>query len=87
MPTFLLWKRTGEVHAEVLAYDRETHMMRVRVDGGIEYDRVFLPKSKYTREDYQLLTVEDDDAKLPQLRARHQARNQNRQASWRDRRP
>lgn len=42
------------IHAEVLSYDRTTNMMRVKCKNGSEYDRVFLPNSKYNRTDYQL---------------------------------
>ena len=70
MRLFLYHLRTKQYHAEFLSYDPATHMARVRVRGGIEYDRVFLPDAKHNQEDFQLVTVEDDDAKLPRICAR-----------------
>jgi hypothetical protein len=54
--------------------------MRVRVRGGIEYDRVFLADSKYNRSDF-LIRDEDDYAQLPELRARHQAGDEDCEAA------
>lgn len=64
MRVFLIYKGTDgteRVHAEVLSYDRSTSMMRVRVKCGIEYDRMFLPNSRYNRSDYRIATQKDDD--------------------------
>lgn len=72
MRVFLLCNLTGEwkVHAEVLAYNRATHMIRVRVKSGVEYERVFDPNSKYNRSDYKIVHYEEGtNAKLPELRA------------------
>ncbi|HEX6825822.1 MAG TPA: hypothetical protein VF077_05830 [Nitrospiraceae bacterium] len=67
MRVFLYHLRMKQYHAEILSYDRATHMARVRVKGDIEYDRIFLPDAKHNREDFQLVTLEDDDAKLPRI--------------------
>lgn len=64
MRVFLIHKRidgTERIHAEVLSFDRATNVMRVRVKCGIEYDRIFLPKSKYNRSDFRIATMKDDD--------------------------
>jgi hypothetical protein len=81
MRAFLLCNLTGrwEVSVEVLAYDPETHRMRVKTAkrfGSIEYDRIFDPKGKYNQRDYRIITADDTgdlNAKLAELRARHQA--------------
>jgi len=67
MRVFLYHLRTKKYHAEILTYDCVTHMARVRVMKDIEYDRVFLPQAKHNQEDFQLVTLEDDDAKLPRI--------------------
>lgn len=64
MRVFLIYKCTDgteRIHAEVLSYDRGTNMMRVRVKCGIEYDRIFLPNSRYNRSDFRIATLKDDD--------------------------
>jgi hypothetical protein len=74
---FLLCNLTGrwEVSVEVLSYDPATHVMRVKTAkrfGGIEYDRVFDPRSKYNRQDYRVIKANDTEelhAKLTELRA------------------
>lgn len=65
MRVFLIYKNvdgTESIHAEVLSYDRSTNMMRVRVKGGIEYDRHFLPNAKHNRSNFRIATTESDDA-------------------------
>lgn len=82
MRAFLLCNLSGqwEVSVEVLSYDKATHRMRVKTAkrfGSIEYDRIFLPDSKYNRSDFRIIAVNDAgelNAKLAELRARHQAR-------------
>lgn len=62
MRAFLVWIGTEphRIHFEVLSYDRATHRMRVRCKNGVEYDRIFDPKSKYNKSDYKLVTENDD---------------------------
>jgi hypothetical protein len=81
MRTFLLCNLSGqwEVNVEVLGYDTETKQMLVKTSkrhGCIQYARFFDPATKYNRSDYRVVKVNDVgelNAKLAELRARHQA--------------
>ena len=51
-----------EIHYEVLEYNPRTHLMKVRVKCGIEYERYFDPNSKYNRTDFKIVSTGEDDA-------------------------
>lgn len=92
MRVFLLCNLGGwHVSVEVLSYDRTTNVMRVRCGkqyGSIEYDRVFLPDSKYNRQDFKIVSVENMEelnAKLTELRAGHRTGEAHSEAAWRHR--
>jgi hypothetical protein len=50
------------ISGEVLAYDRDTKLMRIKNRDGFVYHRYFNPRSRYNRSDFRLETTETDDA-------------------------
>lgn len=64
MRTFLICRLGVKewIMGEILAFDRETQMLRIKLKDGMVRSWVFNPKGKYARQDYRIATIEDDDA-------------------------
>jgi len=88
MRVFLLHTNVkGEetVSFEVLQYNRDTHLMRVRCMNGTEFEMYFNPGGRYNRIDYRVLPLEDDYAEFAKLCPRHPAGETHREETRRHR--
>ena len=64
MRTFLvcLLGKKEWIMGEVLAFDKETKMLRIKLKDGMVRSWHFDPKLRYNRSDFRFATTENDDA-------------------------